>query len=122
MGHATLERELLIGTRLADYIRASGHNGCINRPNTWLHPNASLKCPIFPLHRGRRPYMCRFSDAGMGCHPRAPATGVRKAPRQEIAGSGHWRCRGCYGDLAAGFGLMRLDRIGCRDRFSAKPV
>ena len=32
--------------------------------------------------------MCRFSDAGMGCHPRAAATGVRKAPRQEIAGSG----------------------------------
>ena len=55
-------------------------------------------------------------------HPRAAATGVRKAPRQEIAGSGHWRCRGCYGDLAAGFGLMRLDRIGWRDRFSAKPV
>ena len=49
MGHATLERVLLIGTRLADYIRASGHNGCINRPNTWLHPNASLKCPIFSL-------------------------------------------------------------------------
>jgi hypothetical protein len=29
MGHATLERVLLIGTRSADYIRASGHNGCI---------------------------------------------------------------------------------------------
>ena len=35
--------------RSADYIRASGHNGRINRPNTWLHPNASLKCPIFSL-------------------------------------------------------------------------
>ena len=57
MCHARKERELLFGTRSADYIRASGHNGCINRPNTWLHPNASLKCPIFPLHRGRRPYM-----------------------------------------------------------------
>ena len=57
MGHATLERVLLIGTRSADYIRASGHNGCIQRPDTWLHPNPSLKCPIFPLHRGRRPYM-----------------------------------------------------------------
>ena len=55
--HARQERVLLFGTRSADYIRASGHNGCINRPNTWLHPNASLKCPIFPLHRGRRPYM-----------------------------------------------------------------
>jgi hypothetical protein len=29
MGHAILERVLLFGTRAADYIRASGHNGCI---------------------------------------------------------------------------------------------
>ena len=57
MCHARKERVLLFGTRSADYIRASSHNGCIQRPNTWLHPNASLKCPIFPLHRGRRPYM-----------------------------------------------------------------
>ena len=28
MGHAILERVLLFGTRSADYIRASGHNGC----------------------------------------------------------------------------------------------
>ena len=55
--HARKERVLLFGTRSADYIRASSHNGCIQRPNTWLHPFASLKCPIFPLHRGRRPYM-----------------------------------------------------------------
>ena len=27
--HAILERELLFGTRSADYIRASSHNGCI---------------------------------------------------------------------------------------------
>src|SRR5450759_1118750 len=57
MCHARKERVLLFGTRSADYIRASSHNGCIQRPNTWLHPNASLKCQIFPLHRGRRPYM-----------------------------------------------------------------
>ena len=55
--HAILERVLLFGTRSADYIRASSHNGCIQRPNTWLHPNASLTCQIFPLHRRRRPYM-----------------------------------------------------------------
>ena len=55
--HAILERVRLFGTRSADYIRASSHNGCIQRPNTWLHPNASLKFPIYPLHRGRRPYM-----------------------------------------------------------------
>ena len=29
MGHAILERLLLFGIRSADYIRASGHNGCI---------------------------------------------------------------------------------------------
>src|SRR5947208_11939788 len=50
MGHAILERMLLVGTRSADHIRASSHSGCIamevtppfeNRPDTWLHPNAS---------------------------------------------------------------------------------
>ena len=64
--HAILERELLFGTRSADYIRASGHSGRIQRPNTWLHPNASLKCQIFPLHRRRRPYMA-LSDASPRC-------------------------------------------------------
>src|SRR4029078_11185446 len=59
MCHAKLERVLLVGTRSADYIRASGHSGRIQRPYTWLHPTRSLKCPIFPLHRGRRPYMAR---------------------------------------------------------------
>jgi hypothetical protein len=65
MGHAILERTLLVGTRSADHIRASSHSGCIamevtppfeNRPDTWLHPNASQNVR-FLLHRGRRPYM-----------------------------------------------------------------
>ena len=68
MCHARKERERLFGTRSADYIRASSHNGCIQRPNTWLHPNASLKCPTFPLHRGRRPYMA-LSDISLRCKP-----------------------------------------------------
>jgi len=64
MGHAILERMLLVGTRSADHIRASSHSGCIamevtppfeNRPDTWLHPNASQNVR-FLLHRGRRPY------------------------------------------------------------------
>ena len=59
MCHARQERVLLVGTRSADYIRASGHSGRIQRPYTWLHPTRSLKCPIFLLHRGRRPYMAR---------------------------------------------------------------
>jgi hypothetical protein len=57
MGHASKERERLVGTRSADYIRASGHSGRIQRPYTWLHPTCSLKCQSFLLHRGRRPYM-----------------------------------------------------------------
>src|SRR6187399_1043878 len=44
--HARKERVFLIGTRSADHIRASGHSGCIQRPDTWLHPNASPKCQI----------------------------------------------------------------------------
>ena len=44
--HARKERVFLVGTRSADHIRASGHSGCIQRPDTWLHPNASLKCQI----------------------------------------------------------------------------
>ena len=65
LGHAILERVFLVGTRSADHIRASGHCGCIAtevilhatiRPDTWLHPNASL-IVRFPLHRGRGPYM-----------------------------------------------------------------
>jgi hypothetical protein len=70
MGHAILERTLLVGTRSADHIRASSHSGCIamevtppfeNRPDTWLHPNASQNVR-FLLHRGRRPYMAhRFT-------------------------------------------------------------
>ena len=65
MGHAILERVLLFGTRSADYIRASGHNGCIAtevilQATTGRihdkHPNASL-IVRFLLHRGHRPYM-----------------------------------------------------------------
>jgi hypothetical protein len=56
--HAIDKRVLLIGTRSADYIRASSQSGCIERPNTWLHPNASLNVR-FLLQRGRRPYMAR---------------------------------------------------------------
>jgi len=44
--HAIDKRVLLVGTRSADYIRASGQSGCIERPDTWLHPNASLRRQI----------------------------------------------------------------------------
>ena len=55
-GHARKERVLLVGTRSANHIRASSHSGCTQRPDTWLHPNASQNVR-FLLHRGRRPYM-----------------------------------------------------------------
>ncbi len=75
MGHAILERVLLFGTRSADHIRASGHSGCIamevtspfeNRPDTWLHPNASQNVR-FLLHRGRRPYMAHLYGPAARC-------------------------------------------------------
>src|SRR5260370_27602529 len=50
--------------------------------------------PVTPLSDLSCPLLCRFSDAGMTSYPRAAAAGVRKAPRHEIAGIGHRRCRG----------------------------
>jgi hypothetical protein len=50
-GHARKERVLLVGTRSADHIRASGHSGRTQRPDTWLHPNASLNRKIPPAPR-----------------------------------------------------------------------
>src|SRR6187200_1104136 len=44
--HAIDKRVLLVGTRSAEYIRASGQSGRIQRPDTWLHPNASLRWQI----------------------------------------------------------------------------
>ena len=86
--HARKERERLFGTRSADYIRASSHNGCIQRPNTWLHPNASLKCPIFPLHRGRRPYMA------------LSARSDSSPERSLLSNSGHWSALALIGSAA----------------------
>ena len=80
MGHAILERALLVGTRSADHIRASGHCGCIamevspsfeNRPDTWLHPNASQisQIPLAPrapsIHGPSRHLMRRSDMSGV---------------------------------------------------------
>jgi hypothetical protein len=43
MGHAIVERVLLFGTRSADYIRASGHSGCVAM-------EASLQAKIGRIH------------------------------------------------------------------------
>ena len=65
MGHAILERALLVGTRSADHIRASSHSGCIAtgqasaRKTGRIHGcNRTLRRKVrFLLHRGHRPYM-----------------------------------------------------------------
>ena len=40
---------------------------------------------------------------------RRPAS--EKRPGRKSREVAHWRCRGCYEDLAAGFGLMRLRSV-----------
>jgi len=68
MGHATLERVRLFGPRSADYIRASGHSGCIatevvlqaKQAEYMTAPERFAEMPDFPLHRGRRPYMTQL--------------------------------------------------------------
>src|SRR5215469_18787563 len=76
MGHARKERVLLIGTdqRITSgpAAKAAASHGANppseNRSDTWLHPNASQRSQIFPLHRGRRPYMThRFRRAAPCC-------------------------------------------------------
>jgi hypothetical protein len=65
LGQAMIERVVLVGTdqRITSgpaATAAASHRGkppSENRPDTWLHPNASQKVRSFPLHRGRRPYM-----------------------------------------------------------------
>jgi hypothetical protein len=47
-----------------------------------------------------RPLMYRFSDAGKGDPPRAPAAGVRKAPRHEIEVG--WAPGGAAGSICGG--------------------
>ena len=62
MGHAILERVLLFGTRSADYIRASGHNGCIATEVT-LQATTEAEYMTAPE---------RFADSQIPLAPRAP--------------------------------------------------
>ena len=67
MGHAIDERVVLFGTRSADYIRASGHSGCIAMEASQASRRKQAEYMTAPerfaeksdslLHRGRRPYM-----------------------------------------------------------------
>ena len=80
MCHASKERVRLIGT---DQRITSGPaaNGCIQRPNTWLHPNDSRKGLTLLLHRGRRPYMAQsgHAEASIEC----PLSEVKRTLLQE---------------------------------------
>ena len=55
------------------------------------------------------------------CQPRAPAAGVRKAPRHEIAVGERRRCRN-YGDFAAGSGVDVVERGGKVGNFATRHV
>jgi hypothetical protein len=63
MGHAILERVRLFGTRSADYIRASGHNGCIATEVT-LQATTEAEYMTAPE---------RFADSQIPLAPRAPS-------------------------------------------------
>ena len=63
MGHAILKRVLLFGTRSADYIRASGHNGCIATEVT-LQATTEAEYMTAPE---------RFADSQIPLAPRAPS-------------------------------------------------
>ena len=63
-GHAILERVLLFGTRSADYIRASGHSGCIATEAT-LQATTEAEYVTAPE---------RFADSQIPLAPRAPST------------------------------------------------
>jgi hypothetical protein len=67
MGHARQERVKLVGTRSADYIRASGHCGCIAMGQAATRkqavymaaPERFAKKSDLLLQRGHRPYMAQ---------------------------------------------------------------
>src|SRR6478752_5326724 len=71
--HARLERAVLVGTRSADYIRASGHSGRIQRPYTWLHPTPFAEMPDFSL----APRAPSIHGTFLPCQPRRSMSGVR---------------------------------------------
>src|SRR5258706_3139761 len=76
--------------------------------------------------------LCRFSDAGKTCSPRAHAAGVRKAPRHEIAvcrapgvaasAMGIWAGRACPCDLMAAVRMIALGQKIAESTLNARPV
>ena len=62
-----------------------------------------------------------FRTPAPTCQPRAPAAGVRKAPRHEIAVGERRRCHN-YGDFAAGSGVDVVERGGNVGNFATRHV
>jgi len=56
-------RAKLIGTSFADFIRASGHQRRINRPDTWLHPTAQHQKTL--LRERGRPHMRHYPTTSL---------------------------------------------------------
>src|SRR5262249_19781797 len=81
--------------RSVDHIRASSHNGCIQRPDTWLHPNVSRKrqilfpCTVGAVHTWHYP-------ESPGEHELSPVTEVQRKSRARAGPCG-----------TAGFGTER---------------
>ena len=66
--------------------------------------------------------LCRFSDAGnCGINPHARAPASEKRQGRKSRSVVQRRCGVRYGDLAAGLGLKRLGRSGCRGGLAANP-
>ena len=93
MGHAILERVLLFGTRSADYIRASGHNGCI-ATEVILQATTEAEYMTAPE---------RFADSQIPLAPRAPS----------IHDPSETWCAPVFGTPSQ----LQLPRGSCTDRF-----
>src|SRR4029077_1800297 len=89
--HARKERALLVGTRSANHIRASSQSGCTQRPDTWLHPNASRRRQIplasrAPSIHGASAIAATVTDPNAFRSGRDFAAWIGLVPRQDSTG------------------------------------
>src|SRR6266446_6285511 len=97
---------------------------------TWRDRRLARGGATGEVHRWQ--VLCRFSDAGKTCSPRAHAAGVRKAPRHEIAvcrapgvaasAMGIWAGRACPCDLMAAVRMIALGQKIAESILNARPV
>jgi hypothetical protein len=83
---SALMRAKLIGTPFADFIKASGHQRRINRPDTWLHPTAQHQKPscakgaVHMRYHGETPTVPRRV-----CNACRPSLSASASPRRRTA-------------------------------------